>query len=461
MNLFPRVSLSLGVFVAALLVGAWLRSPLEAPEIQRWGFGSDSDVYWDLSGNVLAGSGYVSSPGLHPVMRSWTFSLPNISTAPGYPAALAVARRFCDGKAAAAALQALFYIGLVLLVAFWPGLPRWPSWAWRAAVLLVGLWPGFILQLQSISSELMAAFTITLWVWCLWRSPDAQTRLRPGLALLAALAGAAAVATRANLIAFAVFLVAFWLMENRVALRRTPWTAWAISIAAMAAIYTGWAYRNRQLCGEWTFSAYAGQVMRLHYVENRWNRGIVVPLASSEAREQFIRDEHAKGIRWSAAERNLYNELARTSRRFALDHPTRAAWAVVAGFAGFFGDSYFRLTDLVWGRLTGISLVDGRRWPADDLRAGPFQRGAYWCLRVISLLWRIALMLGFLLAVLTLHPGPWRALARALLAFLVVTAFVSSTGDRQLLPVAPLVLLVVVAAVVNRLMPQFQHQQRP
>lgn len=408
--------------------------------LNAYGFGSDADVYWDLSGNLLNGRGYTVSPGMHPVLRHHPDPLPNISTAPGYPWALAAVRWVWDDIRVAYVLQVVFYAGLLLLVAIWP-LTLSGSVGWRWGILAaIAFWPGFLLQLPSISSEMGTAFFGALLVVGMSRG----TLTGWSFSLLGAVL---MVAFRSNTILFVfTWLFLYALLDWRRGIRSTAWKS-AVIVGAVLLVYTGWGLRNQRFCGDRVFSAYAGQVIYAHYIGNtpalrggKWS--------TAEERESFVQQQVAQGATWSQAERRLYQTLTRYTVDTVRRNPGKATVALVRAWSGFFLDSYFKIPDLLWSRMYGLPLVDNRKMNSTDVRLSPISRFAYWTARIGSLVIRLGILGLFLLAPVFIwrlrdQRLEWMVLWCSVFVFLAGTALVSASGDRQQVPVSCFVLLLV------------------
>jgi hypothetical protein len=425
---------SLIFFFAGLAFSFFLRyTHFTPPTLNAYGFGSDSDVYWDLAGNLTAGRGYVSSPGLHPVLRDPASPfLPNISTAPGYPFLLAAVRTVWNDIRAAYILQWIFYAGLIVLAATWPLNRSWTP-GWRMAALAgIAFWPGFLLQLQSVSSELATAFfaALLVWSWC-----------KRWLAL-SVVAAIAAVALRSNMILFIIPWVLFEAHGDFKQNARKAALKGALLILCLMLFYAGWSFRNKRLCGEMVFSAYAGQVLYAHYLEDAANDP-AQPLTPGLKRETYVRQRVAAGESWSRAERNLYQALTRMVIDEIRQRPFKAALSTLRAWTGFFLDSYFRIPDLLWAKVYGLTLIDNRKIDPQEL--SPVSRTLYWAARVLSLALRLIVLVLFLFyPLIRLPDAEGSAMLRlwcAVFLFLAGTAIVSGAGDRQLLPVAFFVVL--------------------
>ncbi len=248
--------------VAASLVFGLVTNYLPSRISQKdpnFGYGSDSDVYWDLGGNLAAGRGFVHSPGFDFAYLHKTAEYTRgTQRLPGYPLVLSIVRAVDFDAAPNSALVSAFNFLLVFLNSFfvigiliflYPNIKSAYFW-------IVALFPPFLIYGNGINSDFFVATLIAATVYF----SLAPSRWR----YLSVCFGAFAVFTRGNVL---FFLIPFWLMLAVYYRGKKLDIKPAIfGLAAVAIIFVGWSLRNQALSGRFVFAPFTGLQLRQNYI---------------------------------------------------------------------------------------------------------------------------------------------------------------------------------------------------
>lgn len=277
------ISLLFGIFTNLLPQKISQKDPL-------YGYGSDSEVYWDLSGNILSKHAYLHSPGFDfSYLQKTDDFVHGTQRLPGYPLILSFIRLITGAAHPNSFGIILFNIILVFLNAYFilGILKKLFQEIPEKYYLAVCFFPSFLIYSNGINSDF---FTLVL------LSGFCFFVLKEGLLkYLALLFGAMAIFTRGNAL---FFVVPFWLLyaffERK---NRKHLIVGIIGIFFVALIFVGWSWRNHALSSHFTFAPFTGLQLRQNYIYK------IYKYSDTEGEEKFFR--------WRSADylKSHFNEL--------------------------------------------------------------------------------------------------------------------------------------------------------
>lgn len=413
-------------------------------------FSSDAAQYWDLGGNLLAGRGFVNSPGLGHEWMGFRNSeyVPNIVRAPAYPAVLGVARLVKGTWDVGYTLNLALYWGFVIygvfLLRIWrPGLSR--RWLFAAAVLLA-FSPAALIAARWGGVDLFAALAFTAFVVhvLMLALPGAKRGALVGATTvgLASVWGVAAILARPNAVFFVApilvgGLATVYLRSGASRYRMAPLLI--VSIVVSSA-FVGWCVHGFKVSGRFSPAPSSG-----HHIWANYTRSLPQGEAPPDFdRAAFMRSRIAGGENSTKAEADASAKLQRIALRQIRKDPVSAAKTLAISYVRSFTDAYLRLGSVVTARVFGVRLQADSELDRQQLGAkGPGAWTVYLLLRLATALW------GVLLAIaLFAYPLVLRALrcvsAGTLMRFSVwiavlfywaATFLVVDPGDRLRLPI--------------------------
>ena len=324
-----------------------------------YGYGSDSEVYWDLAGNLAHGRGFVHSPGFDfSYLHKTSEFTQGTQRLPGYPLALSLIRALDLNAAPNSWLAWMFNLSLVflnsyfvigILVILYPNTKTVFFW-------LVALFPPFLIYANGINSDFFAATLISAAVYF----SLASSRWR----YLSVCFGAFAVFTRGNVL---FFLVPFWLMLAIYYRRQRRDIKPAVfGLAAIALIFIGWSFRNQALSDRFVFAPFTGLQLRQNYIykiyedqrpagEERYWRW-----RAPEYLKQRFEDLNSQTGSLYKAESQLDKELVGDTIQLVLERPAAVVFTYGRDIVQMLTNEYF-LFNL--GRSVNSPWLWGGIWP--------------------------------------------------------------------------------------------------
>jgi hypothetical protein len=252
------VSLLFGLVTSALPIKVSGKNP-------RYGYGADSEAYWDHAGNLVSRHAFMSSPG-HGFDLLARVDEPSFETQrlPGYPLLLAVVRSL----APSASPRSWPFVLLNLLLVFangWfvlsicrrdvlacNGPETFPAWIG----LVVATYLPFLLYGNGIDSDFLVATLLAGFTYS-YLSPGKARWWSPLFAAWAAM-------TRIGAVVFIVpFLILTLLQPPKRPGRRV---LTLVILASVAVCLGGWSYRNYRLSGYFRPEFMSGLVLQQNYL---------------------------------------------------------------------------------------------------------------------------------------------------------------------------------------------------
>lgn len=415
---------------------------------QTWGFGSDSEVYWDLSSNLLKRGAFECSPGLGHEFTCYPNpdTIANVHRLPAYPAVLAFFRFLWDDFRAGYLLN---FVAYLLTVAYAVYLFRLLSPAASRLSLsgfgcFVAFSPLYLVYNQGIQSDTFCAamcvaftyhflrcqsnFSATSSTWSFWIQPA-----------LAALFGSVCLLSRANAAAFLLPLTIIGVIAN-FRCRGVFLVANGIVLAGLVLAGTGWMARNYHLTGKPTLSVATGHNLYLNYVYYFVQPDHPAYPWRNVARHDFMSSEIYQQGQPLEAEAKLGGRLQEIAWDYIREHPRLALRTAVRSVTGLFIMSYFDIVDILVARIFGVELRDGHYVDAPALRrSDPMQFRWLAVLGRIHSGYKYALLLSLLAFPWAVRDLPHRHWLLAIWAssgvFIVAAGLVIASGDRLRLPV--------------------------
>ena len=254
------VSLFFGILTSLLSERISQKDPV-------FGYGSDSNIYWDLAGNLAKGRGFVNSPGFDfayiKKTDQYTYGTQRL---PGYPLALAGVRYITQTNNPNSLAVWLFNLILVFFNAYFiislikkllPNIPN--GWYW-----IVALFPPFLIYSNGINSDFFVAVLLSGFCYFILSSEK-----RTWLSLLFA---GSAVFTRANAIFFIIPFLALSIFFSQE--RKKKFLMYFSGILLVILIFCVWSFRNQKLSGSFTYVPFTGQQLEQNYIRKiyKYNR---------------------------------------------------------------------------------------------------------------------------------------------------------------------------------------------
>lgn len=245
-------SLAFGIFTNFL--------PFDLSQKDRlFGYGSDSEVYWDLAGNLAEGRGFVHSPGFDFAYLQKTENYTSgTQRLPAYPVALSVVRVWDINTPPNGWQLGVFNLILVFLNAYFiagilqklfPAMSKKIYWA-------IVLLPQFLIYSNGINSDFFGATMISAAVFFALL----ESKQRYWSAIFTVLA----LLTRGNAL---FFLVPFWVMlAVHSGLRKLNFRPAILSLGLIFLVFAAWSQRNFKLSGHFVFAPFTGFQLRQNYI---------------------------------------------------------------------------------------------------------------------------------------------------------------------------------------------------
>ena len=430
---------------------AWLRYQyFEPPELIQWGFGTDASTYWDLASNMLAGRGFVDSPGLGHAFTGYInadYYAPNVARLPAYPLALTVARSLWDAVEVGYVLN-VFSFGIILFYAY--HLTRYFSfksqtfWAYVYIVLLA-FSPVYLIYLQGIQSDLFSGVMIIAFTYHLLKINYAKTGQEVWIHTIAsAVFGSIAILTRANLLVYVGLLLLF---EIICVFRHLAWKYLFFVGIVILAIMLGWSFRNYRIADHFKLSNQMGFNLFLNYVYYEVRPTSEIWEWGHHARHEFMDDMIQQGYSAAYAEFELDLQLTSKTVEYNKANWPQTQKTALRAVIGLFIDSYFDIADVFVAKILQVPLKDNHvvQLPHDSHFLGISRR--------LSSAYRFSLLIAFVLYPVLLSAkrmmrsrlvGLWISS----LIFIVATGLVINSGDRLLLPIFPFLVLFLLEIVI-------------
>ncbi len=444
MKVWVKISALISLTLIVWGISAWLRyQNLEPPELNPWGFGCDSIFYWDLAGNMLAGRGFVNSPGLGHEFTGYINSdyyAPSVARLPAYPLVLAVARSLWDAVEVGFVIN-IFSYGIILYYAYQLAkkyaFDSRPLWVYVYIVLLA-LSPVYLIYLQGIQSDLFSGVMIIAFSYHLLNISNAMTRKKAWIQTIAsAVFGCFAILSRANLLVYVGVLLLFEMLR---VYRRVAWKYFILVGIMMLATICGWSFRNYRIANHFELSNQMGQNLFLNYVYYQVQPESEFWEWKRDARTEFINDMVQKGYSVGFAEFELDHQLTSKTVEFAkgnLDQTRKTAFRAVIGL---FIDSYFDIADVFVAKILQVPLKDSH------VVLLAYDSHFLGISRQLSSAYRFSLLIGFILfPVILVAKKMMRSRILGIwissLIFIVATGLVMNGGDRYMLSIFPFIVL--------------------
>ncbi len=451
MKAWLKISALVSLTLIVWGLSAWLRYQyFEPPELNHWGFGTDASTYWDLAGNMLAGRGFVDSPGLGHAFTGYinaNYYAPNVARLPAYPLALAVARSLWDAVSVGYVLN-VFSFGIILFFAYQLAkniaFESQPVWLYVYIVLLA-FSPVYLIYIQGIHSDLFSGVMIIAFSYHLLKINNVKTGQEVWIHTIAsAVFGSIAILTRANLLVYVVLLLLFEMV--RVFRHLSRKYLFFVGIVILAVIF-GWSFRNYRIDDHFKLSNQMGFNLFLNYVYYEVRPNSEIWEWGHNARHEFMDDMVQKGNSVGFAEFELDRQLTSKTVEFANGNLDQTRKTALRAVIGLFIDSYFDIADVFVAKILQVPLKDNHvvQLPHDSHFLGISRR--------LSSAYRFSLLIAFVLYPVLLSAkrmmrsrlvGLWISS----LIFIVATGLVINSGDRLLLPIFPFLVLFLLEIVI-------------
>lgn len=342
------VSAVFGLITVLLPTKVSQRDPL-------YGYGSDSDTYWDLSTNLINTHKFLSSPGkgfdFLGTVNSYTHAMQRL---PGYPVFLAGVRALTHDKTPNSwgiwlanlilvFCNAYFVISLLERDLFKDGINK--KWYW-----LVVLWLPFLFYGSGINTDFLSATLLAGAVYFAF-SPDRWN------ILWLAVFSAAAVMTRGNILFFMVPFLILMITYNKFS--KAAWLRFGAALLAVLIVFAAWSHRNQKLSGYFTFTPFVGLQLQQNYIKKilpiqnvndqyaRWN--------SVEYRQQLF-EKLSREVSSYHASSFIDKQITKDTVSLLLHHPVAATKVYVREVVQVFNNEFF-LFNII--RLNNSILVRG------------------------------------------------------------------------------------------------------
>lgn len=328
--------------VAALVFGVItnILPPHLSQKDPLYGYGSDSEIYWDLSTNIKEGRGFVHSPGFDFAYLYKTDQYTyGTQRTPGYPLVLAGVRTIFQTDSPNSIGITVFNLMLVFLNCYFivgilkKQLPQVPSKFYS----FIAIFPLFLIYGNGINVDFITGVLLAAFCYFLQNNK---------LAFVSIFLGGFALFTRGNVL---FFLAPFWIFylvffkdqKQKIVIG-------SLGLILLAIIFLGWSYRNFQLSGSFTFAPFTGFQLRQNYITKIYENN------KPEGEEQFYRWDSPAYLRQefmnalSDSGNNLYVAEAKIDKQLTKDtfvmliqKPFVAAKVYVRGILQMFVNEYF------------------------------------------------------------------------------------------------------------------------